>query len=121
MNADAQLVHSTTLKSELDVFDHPSASNLLPGYSVSHEFVKDVPHAWNLNCCLPLALCQEALEQLYNNKSPFLKAVCIDHCLSTTVYFTDLNVLYMPDLIWLLATGTDLKAMGAHRGDHRAM
>lgn len=42
-NGDAQAVHRTTLSTELGVFDNPFASDLLPGYSVGHEFVKHIP------------------------------------------------------------------------------
>lgn len=115
-NGDAQAVHLTILRTEPGVFNDPSGSDLQPGYSVGHEFVKDLLHDWILNCCLALGLLSEDLKQLYRTSSRFLQAACIDQRHRDAVVSSDQDISYMRELAWLRATGPYLEAIGANCG-----
>lgn len=63
-NDRGQRGHQITSRTELGVFDDPYASDILAGYSVTSELLKDVPHDCVLNCCLLSGNCIEAFKRL---------------------------------------------------------
>lgn len=63
-NCGAQIIHITTLKTDLCVFYDPYASDLLPVYKISPNFLRGVPHDCSLSCCLSSGLYKKAVEML---------------------------------------------------------
>lgn len=102
-------VHRTSFRTELGVFDDHASRELPAGNSVTPEFVKAVAHDWILNCLLPPALRNEALEQLKKTNCPFGYAAFIDHCYRAPVFFNDQNVVICGKLHgyeWLRRVGS---------------
>lgn len=107
----------TASSNEMDEFEDHSASDLLPGYSIGPNFVKDVPQDWIMNCRLPLGLIKEPLAQIYKTKLPFVPASCIDHYHRVAVFSNDQHVCYVQELASLRASLPEMEAMiaQAHR------
>lgn len=94
----AQVVHGTTLRTKLRVFDDLSTRNVQSGYSIALKFVKNVPQDCMLSWRLPPGLHNESLEQLIKNKSRFLQAPCNDPLHQAPVFLHDQDVQFIQGL-----------------------
>lgn len=77
------------LRITLGVFDDFSATDLLLGYILDPEFLKDAPQDWILNCCFPPGFPSKTFVTALKRNSLFLQPACIDHHHRPAVLFNN--------------------------------